>query len=183
MKEKAIAVLELRSLAKGIESADAMLKAANCFVIDARPVCPGKYLIVVGGDVGAVKSSIEAGLEVGTEYIVDSILIPSIAEEVFYAINACTEIDATKALAMVETFSLAGAILAADVMVKSASVQLIEVRLAKGLGGKAFVTATGEVGDCKACLEAVTQEMKDKGMIIEQIVIPHPHEELEELLY
>ncbi|MDD2715979.1 MAG: BMC domain-containing protein [Candidatus Wallbacteria bacterium] len=181
--ERAIGVIELRSIAKGIESTDAMLKAADVFLIDSRPVCPGKYLIVVGGEVGSVENSVQAGEQVGSEYLVDSIVIPNVAEEVFPAINAATDVAKLEALAVVETFSLTGAILSADTMVKAAGVHLIEIRLAKGLGGKAFVLATGSVGDCKASIAAVNAEFKEKGLIIEEVVIPNPHPDLETVLF
>lgn len=180
---KSIGIIELRSIAKGIETADSMLKAADVFVIDARPVCPGKYLICVGGEVGAVKSACQAGEVTASEYLVDLVMIPNVAPEVFPAINCSTDIDRLEALAVVETFSLAGAVSAADIMVKAAAVRLIEVRLAKGLGGKAFVLATGEVGDCNSAISAVLSGAEEKSMIIETVVIPNPHHDLEAYLF
>ena len=41
-----IGFLELNSIAKGIEVADAVLKAAEVELISAKPSCPGKYHIL-----------------------------------------------------------------------------------------------------------------------------------------
>lgn len=38
-----IGFLELNSIAKGIQAADMMLKAAEIRLVSARPSCPGKY--------------------------------------------------------------------------------------------------------------------------------------------
>ena len=48
-----IGFLELNSIAKGVEAADAMLKAAEVRLITARPSCPGKYHVLVTGEVAA----------------------------------------------------------------------------------------------------------------------------------
>ena len=59
--KKAIGLVEIKSIPIGIETADEMLKAANVELIMANPICPGKYMILITGDVGAVKSSVESG--------------------------------------------------------------------------------------------------------------------------
>ena len=43
---EAIGILESNSIAKGIEAADAVLKAADTALLYAKPVCPGKYTIL-----------------------------------------------------------------------------------------------------------------------------------------
>ena len=57
-----IGLLELKSIPVGIETADEMIKAANVQLLTASPTCPGKYIIIVSGNVGAVKSSMNVGL-------------------------------------------------------------------------------------------------------------------------
>ena len=56
-----IGFLELNSIAKGIEAADAMVKAANVHLIGKVHVGGGLVTVMVRGDVGAVKASVEAG--------------------------------------------------------------------------------------------------------------------------
>ena len=83
-----------------------------------------------------------------------------------------------KALGIVETFTAASAILAADAAVKAANVSLIEVRVARGMGGKCFVTMTGEVSDVKAAVEAGAKVAAKDGVLIGTEVIANPHPEL-----
>ena len=53
----AIGMVELNSIAKGIEVTDVMLKSANVTLLSAKTLCPGKYLIMVGGDVTAMQAA------------------------------------------------------------------------------------------------------------------------------
>lgn len=50
----ALGVIELNSVAAGIEAGDAMLKAANVSLLSAQPVCCGKYIVMVQGGVAEV---------------------------------------------------------------------------------------------------------------------------------
>ena len=67
-----IGILECSSIAKGVEAADAILKAAEVSLLYAKPVCPGKYTVLVCGDVAAVQAALEAGERTADGYLVDS---------------------------------------------------------------------------------------------------------------
>lgn len=58
---KAVGILELSSIAKGMETGDAMLKSANVELLVSKTLCPGKFLLMLGGDVGAVQQAINSG--------------------------------------------------------------------------------------------------------------------------
>ena len=58
---KSIGLVELKSIPVGVQTADEMLKAANVDLLVATAICPGKYIIIISGQVGAVKSSMETG--------------------------------------------------------------------------------------------------------------------------
>jgi len=60
----------------GVLSLDAMMKRAAVKLIDALPVCPGKFIILVCGEVGAVRDSVKAGVAVGREQVIGDIVIP-----------------------------------------------------------------------------------------------------------
>lgn len=174
----ALGMVELNSIPKGIEAADAMLKAAEVELNTAQAVCAGKYIAVVSGDVAAVKASVEAGVEKASDKLVDSIVISSVDPQVLTAISACTEIAYTDAVAIMETFSLSAAVIAADAAVKAAEVTLVEIRLGRGLGGKSFIVMTGDVAACKAAVEAGEALEEVKGLMNESVVIPSPHKDL-----
>ncbi len=60
MKE-ALGMVETRGLIGSIEAADAMVKAANVHLIGKEQIGSGLVTVMVRGDVGAVKSAVDAG--------------------------------------------------------------------------------------------------------------------------
>lgn len=179
---KSIGVLEFNSIAKGIETGDLMVKASDVELITANSICPGKYMIMIAGDTGAVKHSMEVGIEHATETAVDYLNIPNVHPDVIAAINAGTAVDMNGAVGVMEFFSIAAGIVAADVAVKSGLIQLIEIRLAFAIGGKSVVTLTGDVSSVKEAVEAGCREAIANGMLIEKVVIPSPSKEVFEKL-
>ena len=63
----------------------------------------------------------------------------------------------------------------ADEVAKAAHVELLEVRLAMALGGKAFCTVTGDVASVQAAVDAGTAGLAEAGVLVNAIVIPRPH--------
>jgi len=175
---RAIGMIETNCIPAGIEAGDAMLKAADVTLITAQAVCAGKYIVIVSGDVAAVKASAAAGAETAADVLVDSIVIPNVHEQVIAAISASSEIKNPGALGLMETFSLASAVVCADAAVKAADVSLIEVRLGRGLGGKSFVIMTGEVAAAKAAVQAAENLEDVQGMVARTVVIPSPHPDI-----
>ncbi|RMH62795.1 MAG: BMC domain-containing protein [Calditrichaeota bacterium] len=174
----AIGLIELTSIAKGYEVADTMLKAAHVEIITNRSICPGKFMVLVGGDVDAVHAAVEAGLEIGGSTVVDDLIIPNIHPAVFPAISGTTLVEHPDALGIIETFSVATIIEAADAAVKAADVRLINIHLAMAIGGKGYLTLTGDVAAVTAAVEAGVAYIREKGMLVQKVVIPHPRKEI-----
>ena len=99
-------------------------------------------------------------------------------EDVLRAMNGCVDLTGVEALGVIETFSLAQALLSADAAAKSADVSLMEIRLGMGIGGKAFVLLTGSVSSAQAAVNAAKNERGAEGMIANTVVIPSPHADL-----
>ncbi len=177
-----IGMVELNSIPKGIETADAMLKSADVSLVFAQPVCAGKYVAVVTGEVSAVKSAIEAGEETAEHRLVDKLTLANADSRVITAFSGCSEVSSTEAIGIIETFTLASAILSADIAVKAANVNIIEIRLGRGLGGKSFVILTGSIADCKEAMSCVEAAPDNEGLLNETVVIPSPHPDLIETL-
>lgn len=178
-----IGFLELNSIVKGIEAADAMLKAAEVRLIAAKPSCPGKYNILISGKVAAVQSAMDAGEAVAHSNVVDRIVIPRVHPQVIEAINMTTMPEQMNAVGIMEYFSVTASILGADAAVKAADITLLEVRLGTGIGGKSYVIMTGDVAAVEAGVSCGTEMAKDSGMLVSQVVIPSPHMELFKSLY
>lgn len=174
----AIGMNELMSIPTGMEACDAMLKAAEVELVSAGCVCAGKYYIVVTGDVAAVQSSVQAGARVSDNLLVDSLVIPNVDPQVAPAISACTMVDRLDALGIMETYSLCAAVHAADAAAKAADVDLLEVRLGRGLGGKSFILLTGEVAAVRSSIEAAEALPETQGLMAKSVVIPSPHPDM-----
>ena len=61
MEKQALGMVETKGLVGSIEAADAMVKAANVQLVGKEQVGGGLVTVMVRGDVGAVKASVEAG--------------------------------------------------------------------------------------------------------------------------
>ena len=170
--------VELSSMAKGFEATDAMLKAANVELLLARTVCSGKYVVLVAGDVADAQASVEAGAAKAAEALVDKFLIPNVHPDLFPAIAATAKPGKLEALGVVETFSVASLIEAADAAVKSANVRFVEIRLAMAMGGKAFVSFTGSVAAVETAAATAALSAGAKGLLVSKVVIPQPRQEL-----
>lgn len=173
-----IGMIESTSIARGIEAADAMLKAANVNVLFSKTICPGKYAVAVTGDVAAVQASVDAGKEFLGQRLVDWLVIPNLHHEVPGALCGMAALPEIGALGILESYSATSIVLAADAAVKAADVSLMEIRLAMGLGGKGYALLAGDVAAVRAAVEAGADCVRDSGLLVEHIVIPQPMPEL-----
>jgi len=178
MIQPALALVEFSSIAAGIQSADAMVKRAPIEVLKTGTVQPGKYLVLIGGRVADVEESLAAGRDVGGAAVVDFVYLPQVHPEVVEAIGGGRVPEATDALGVVETTTVAAAIHAADAGIKGAEVRLVEVRLADGLGGKGIVLFSGLVADVQAAVEIGVGVLERPDLLVRQVVIPQLHPEM-----
>jgi microcompartment protein CcmL/EutN len=176
--EPALALVDFSSVAVGIEAADAMAKRAEIDILKAGTVQPGRYLVLIGGTVAEVQESLATGREVGGEAVIDHVFLPHVHPEVVDAIGGGRVPEATDALGVVETSTVAAAIHAADAGIKGADVHLVEVRLADGLGGKGIVLYSGLVADVEAAVEIGTGVLARPGLLVRKVVIPQLHRDM-----
>jgi microcompartment protein CcmL/EutN len=175
MIEKSIGLIELSSVASGFEAADTMLKAGNVRLLLSRSICSGKYMVLIGGETAAVDSAVSAGAQAANGCLIDSFVIPNVHPDVFVALGRTEPVQPTGALGILESFNVATLIQAADAAAKAAAVQLLEVRLAMALGGKAFCTMTGDVASVQASVAAGRQVIAEAGVLVNAVVISRPH--------
>jgi len=171
----AIGVVEVTSIPLGVLAGDQMVKTAQVDLVTAQTVCAGKYIVVVSGEVAAVKSAVAAGIEAASVTLVDSLIIPNVDERVIAAMSGACPAEQVQAVGVMETFSLASSISAADTAVKAADVELIEVRLGRGMGGKSFVIVNGEVAAVEAAVQAAEKSEETHGLVSSSVVSPSPH--------
>ncbi len=175
--DPAIGLLEFDSIVAGIVAGDAMAKSSPVASLYAGTVHPGRYLILVGGDTAAVEIALNSG---GVDTVVDSLFLAGVHPAVVAAITT-TELAAPvdgDAVGIVETGTVAAAIVAADAGVKSASVSLPALRLGDDLGGKAYLLFSGTVADVEAAIEAANLSTEHRGVPIATRVIPQLHPDM-----
>ena len=178
MDFRAIGLVEVNSVAKGVLVADEMVKAAQVELVIARPVCPGRYLALITGDTGSIRAAVGVGREIAEEFIVDYFIIPNVHPSVFPAMHCATVLPSINAIGIIETYSTASCIIAADAAAKAGEVDLIEVRFATGLAGKSYVTMTGDVSSVKASVRAGVDSIEETGLVLTWVVIPSPTPEV-----
>ena len=88
----ALAVLEFSSIAAGIAAGDAMIKRAPVAEIVAGTVHPGKYLVMVVGEVAAVEEAVAAGIDRSAAALVDRVLLPDVHPAVAEVAGALTPV-------------------------------------------------------------------------------------------
>jgi len=178
--ENCIGLLELCSVAKGVEVADAVLKEADVEMLFATNVQDGKYVMLYTGSVKDVESSTARGAQLAGGDLVDRLVIQQVDEQVVPMLKRRGgKINGTlDAIGVVETSTVASSILSCDLALKTATVDLIDFRIANGLGGKSFFVVTGEVSDVRSAVAAGARMAQEKNQLLRDVVIPRPHPDL-----
>jgi microcompartment protein CcmL/EutN len=176
MAGPALALVELSSVARGLSTVDALVKKAPVRIDQAHPISPGHFLIVFTGDVAEVEESFTEALAAAGDRLIDQVFLPQVHGEVATAVaGAIVGRDLTDlSVAIVETFTVASAISASDAACKAAEVQVIQMRLGQGLGGKAYFVLAGELYDIEAAVSAATGAIPSSH-VQDTEIIPRPH--------
>ncbi len=170
-------------MSSGFHAADEMAKTADVEVLQAEVTCPGKFVILIAGELAAVKTSVERGSMVAQDKLIDTFVLGNPHESIFPAIYGTAEPKDINALGVLETYDVAAMIEAADIAAKTAIVELIELRLAKGMCGKSYMTLTGSVSAVEAAIEKAKNEAGERGMFLDSTVIANPSEKIRKYIF
>ncbi len=183
---KALGFIETKGLVGNIEATDAMLKAADVEFVGSVTIGAGLTTVIVTGEVGAVKASVEAGEEAASkvgELFARNVIarphddvarvLPPKGPATGKSSAPAKQVPLTKALGMIETDGFAANIEATDAMLKAAEVSLVgQEQIGAGL---VTVFVQGDVGAVKAAVEAGQISASRVGEVISAHVIPRPH--------
>ena len=175
--KKALGMIEFKTVASGITATDVMLKTADVEVVQASPVCPGKYLATIAGELSSVRAAIDAAEAYNPSMLVDKFVLGNPHESVQPAISGALEVQNKAAIGILETFTAASAVVAADTAAKTALIELVEIRLAKGMCGKSYIILTGRVSSVTAAIEKAKAGVGG-GMFLDCSVIAGPDQRL-----
>lgn len=174
---EAIALVEIESIARGWVALDALAKRAEVQVRAARPVTPGKLIILFGGDVAATGEALEAAREVAGSLLLDELWLPYAHRDLLPAVDGALAIGPGEALGIVEMSTVASTLLAADAALKATEVAVVKMHLALGIGGKGYFNLAGELADVEAALEAARSAVAPERVVAIEL-IPQPHREV-----
>lgn len=171
----AIAVIEFSSIAKGILAGDAMVKCAPITILKAGTVHNGKYLILIGGSVASVEESYLKGLSIAKEQIIDKVFLPDVHDQVHDAILGTRQKCSEDAIGVFETETIAATIKSSDAGIKAAHVDIVEIRLADDLGGKAFTIFTGKIEEVEVAIKSAVENITRPDLMYHQTMVPNLH--------
>ena len=175
---KAIGMVEYKTVSAGMFAADVMLKTAEVEIIEAQTVCPGKYIAIICGDLSAVNASMEAVRNKHGEHLIDSFILGNPHEGIFPAIYGTSKVEVIHALGILETFSAPSIIVAADEAAKTSQVELIELRIARGMCGKSYMLLTGEIAAVEAAIDRAKKAVGEASMLLDSSIIASPDKKL-----
>jgi microcompartment protein CcmL/EutN len=154
----ALAMVEIGDLPAGFAALDALAKEAPVVVVAAGTLQHGHYLVAFAGEVEAVERSFSRALDRAAHGLVDSVLLPHAEPRILPALR-----DGKvrfplpgDALGVLQTASSPTLLRALDAALKGAEVDLVELRAAEGLGGRALATLWGSQHDVEAAVELAT---------------------------
>lgn len=175
---KALGMIEYKTVSMGMLATDQLLKAADIELIEAQTVCPGKFIALFKGDLSAVKAAAESATVTYGTHLIDTFVLGNPHESIFPAIYGAAQVECTRALGVLETFSSSAIIVAADVAAKTADVWLVEIRIARGMCGKSYLLLSGEVAAVQAAIDRAKASVGENGMLLDSAVIPNPDPQL-----
>ena len=170
---KAIGMVEYKTTSAGVVAADSMVKTSEVSIIEAQTVCPGKYIVIITGDLSAVTSAVDNAKTMHGKHLINSFVLGNPHESIFPAIYGAAEIKDVSALGIIESYDASSIIVAAD---------LIEVRLARGMCGKSYLMLTGEVAAVEAAIDRAKEAVSDDGMYLDSAVIAHPDAQIRDAI-
>lgn len=179
----ALGLVEYLKVPTGMVAADKMSKTSNIKILHASIMCPGKYIVLFKGILSDVKAAIEAGTKGFEENVIDYFLLGNPNEQIYRAIAGTNEGEIKGAIGIVEGYSVAAIIEAADIAVKTALVNITEIRLARGMCGKSLFIINGELSAVEMSVNNSKKKLKEKGMLLDSSVIPNPSKEFVEAIY
>ena len=171
---KSIGAIEFRSISKGIEISDKIVKKAFVEIIYLKSICPGKLLVIVAGDEGDIKESIEYGVEISKGYILDSFIINSVSDAIIDGFkNKYEKGYKVLSIGVVETSKVCSGIKSLDKALKSSDIKLFKLQVAFLVGGKLVYIVSGDLSSVEYGLEEAKKTLNPKE-IINISIIPSP---------
>ena len=181
---QALALLEFDSIAAGVLAVDRMLKQAPIAVLRCGSVHPGRYLALVGGSVASTEEAHAAGLQsaVGRGSLTDEIFLPDPHPLLSAAVAGERVSPKGDAVGVIEVSTSPGLLRGIDAVLKSVPVDLVEIRLADDLGGRALAIFDGTMPDVQEALDMIGARLGNRAALCGSSLLPRVDETLRDVL-
>lgn len=151
-------MIEIGDVPAGLAALDALAKEAPVVVLAAGTIQGGHFLLSFAGDVEPVELAFARAILRAGRSVVNAVLLPHAEPRILPALRdgTVTLPAPGDALGVVQTGSPPTLLRALDAALKGATVELVELRVAEGLGGRALATLWGHQTDMEAAIELAT---------------------------
>ncbi len=169
-----IVMLEFKTVCSGMVAINDILNGSNTDIVDSLTVCPGKYIAIVKG----LENEIQKGLsqvDLSNDDIIGHITIEHNSDKIFSAIMGCGKVQNMRSLILIETYDASSAIKASNILLENSNLELIEIKMARGMCGKSVVIATGDFSELEIKKEQVMESLKESQMLISACIIEKPN--------
>jgi microcompartment protein CcmL/EutN len=181
-KLPAIALIELNSIAAGAFAADRMVKRSPVELLHAGTVQPGKYLILIGGGTAEVEESYREGIQTAEAAIIDEVFLPQVHPQVVEALEGARGFASCESMVVLETSTIAAIVRATDAAAKGAMIEIAELRIGSGLGGRGLAILTGALTNVEAAADIATKSLAGRDVTLCHSTIANVHEQFAERL-
>jgi microcompartment protein CcmL/EutN len=181
---QALALLEFDSVAAGILAVDRMLKQAPIALLRCGTVHPGRYLALVGGSVASTDEAHAAGVWSGQDQkaLTDEILLPDPHPMLAAAVAGERAAPQGESVGVIEISTSPGLLRGVDAALKAVPVDLVEIRLADDLGGRALAVFDGLLPDVQEALQMTADRLGGAAVLCGSSLLPRVDETLRDVL-
>ncbi len=168
----ALYITEYRTLAAGIAVLDSMCKHSQISILHSAPICIGKYLICIGGDIADVQQARQVAGQENAEKCASEYLLSNAHPAVlnYFSNRSKPPYIEHDCIGVFETKGAAAGFQSLDAALKSANVSLLRIWLGQLLGGKYCFIIAGSTSDIKNALAASTNAIDPKEYVDSKII-------------
>lgn len=168
---KCVGIIEFKSVSKGIEASNEMVKLSNVEIIMLKSTCIGKFVTIVTGEETEVQGAIDNGADLAGKFLLDYYVISSISESIIDALkNKYVKKEITDAMAIMETRNICKGLKALDETLKSGDCTLVQLQVAFTLGGKLIYIVTGPVSSLQSGIDSAVDALEENEVVNASVV-------------
>jgi microcompartment protein CcmL/EutN len=155
-------MLDIDDVPRGLLTLDLLVKEAEVVVYSAGTVQAGRYLILFGGEVAPVEVSFYRAVDIAKAALIDGVLLPYAEPRIAPAVleGAQRWPCPGDSLGVLQSGSSPTMLRCVDAALKGAEVDLMQLRIADGLGGRAIATLWGATHDVEAAIELAERAVR-----------------------